>query len=158
VDEEYVAREDVLDLYAEQPDKKHPVVSFDESPQQLIGEVREPLSAGPVQVQRYDSEYRGDGTANLFVMLDVHQPGRQVKVTDHRAGEDFAECMRDLVDLHYPRAENPRGSGQSLHALSGFVVTHFPRRKRGGSCVTSSSTTRSSTPADLTWWKSRSES
>jgi hypothetical protein len=99
VDGEYVARmEDVLDLYAEKPDKKHPVVCFDESPQQLIGEVREPMTAVPGQVQRYDSEYKRNGTANLFVMLDVHQPWRQVKVTDHRAGEDFAECMRDLVD------------------------------------------------------------
>ena len=41
VDAEYVARmEDVLDLYAAAPDRKRPVVSFDESPVQLIGEVR----------------------------------------------------------------------------------------------------------------------
>ena len=41
VDGEYVARmEDVLDLYAEAPDPKRPVVCFDESPVQLIGEVR----------------------------------------------------------------------------------------------------------------------
>jgi transposase len=39
VDGEYVARmENVLDLYAEEPDPKHPVVCFDESPTQLIGE------------------------------------------------------------------------------------------------------------------------
>jgi transposase len=39
VDGEYVARmEDVLDLYAEAPDPKRPVVCFDESPVQLIGE------------------------------------------------------------------------------------------------------------------------
>jgi hypothetical protein len=41
VDGTYVARmEDVLDLYAEEADPKHPVVCFDESPTQLIGEVR----------------------------------------------------------------------------------------------------------------------
>jgi len=44
VDGEYVARmEDVLDLYAEQPNAKRPVVCFDESPIQLIGEVRQPI-------------------------------------------------------------------------------------------------------------------
>jgi hypothetical protein len=32
--------EDVLDLYAEPPDPKRPVVGFDESPVQLIGETR----------------------------------------------------------------------------------------------------------------------
>src|SRR3954469_23601866 len=37
VDGEYVARmEDVLDLYAEPPDPKRPIVCFDESPVQLI--------------------------------------------------------------------------------------------------------------------------
>jgi transposase len=41
VDGEYVARmEDVLDLYAEAADPKRPVVCFDESPAELIGEVR----------------------------------------------------------------------------------------------------------------------
>jgi hypothetical protein len=46
VDADYVARmEDVLDLYAEPPDPKHPVVCFDESPVQLIGEVRKPIPA-----------------------------------------------------------------------------------------------------------------
>ena len=66
VDGEYIARmEDALDLYAEQPDLKHPVVSFDESPQQLIGEVREPTAVAPGQAARYDSEYKRTGTANL---------------------------------------------------------------------------------------------
>jgi transposase len=59
VDGEYVARmEDVLDLYAEAPDPKRPVVCFDESPTQLIGEVREPIPAEPGQIERYDCEYK----------------------------------------------------------------------------------------------------
>ena len=46
IDGEYVARmEDVLDLYAEVPDPDRPVVCFDESPTQLIGEVRAPIPA-----------------------------------------------------------------------------------------------------------------
>jgi hypothetical protein len=48
----------VLDLYAELPDPKRPVVCFDESPIQLIGEVRKPIPAKPGQLERYDSEYR----------------------------------------------------------------------------------------------------
>jgi hypothetical protein len=46
VDGAYVAcMEDVLDLYAERADPKRPVVCFDESPTQLIGEVRQPSGA-----------------------------------------------------------------------------------------------------------------
>jgi hypothetical protein len=60
---EYVARmEDVLDLYAEAPDPKRPMVCFDESPVQLIGEVRQPIPAEPGQLERYDYEYRRNGT------------------------------------------------------------------------------------------------
>jgi hypothetical protein len=44
---------DVLDLYAEPPDPKRPVVCFDESPTQLIGEVRQPIPATPGQLERY---------------------------------------------------------------------------------------------------------
>ena len=90
VDAEYVARmEDVLDLYAEAPDPKRPVVCFDESPNQLIGEVRAPIPAAPGQPERFDYEYRRNGTVNLFVFLDVHRPWRHVKVTDRRALPDL---------------------------------------------------------------------
>lgn len=109
VDGEYVARmEDVLDLYAESPDPKRPVICFDESPTQLIGEVRRPIPARPGRLERYDCEYKRNGTANLFVFIDAHRAWRRVKVTDRRAAADFAQCMRDLVDLHYPDAERIR--------------------------------------------------
>jgi hypothetical protein len=93
------------DLYAEAPGPKQPVVCFDESPVQLIGEIRQPISARPGHLERYDYEYRRNGTVNLFVLLDVHRPSRKVKVTERRAAEDYAQCMRDLVDIHYPDAE-----------------------------------------------------
>lgn len=123
IDAEYVARmEDVLDLYAEKPDTNHPVVSFDESPTQLIGEVREPIAALPGQTERYDSEYRRNGTANLFIMVDAHRPWRHVKVTDQRTGQDFAVCMRDLVDRHYPRAKRIRVILDNLSTHTGAAL------------------------------------
>ena len=77
VDGEYVARmEDVLDLYAEAPDPERPLVCFDETPVQLIGEVRQPIPAQPGQRERYDYEYRRNGTVNLFVTFDPHRGWR----------------------------------------------------------------------------------
>jgi len=109
VDAEFVARmEDVLDLYAEVPDKRLPVVCFDETPRQLIGEARVPVMAKPGKRARYDYEYVRNGTANVFMMVDVHRPWRHAKVTQQRTAVDFAECMRDLVDQHYPEAERIR--------------------------------------------------
>jgi transposase len=128
VDAEYVARmEDVLDLYAEEPDPKRPVVCFDESPTQLIGEVRTPISAKPGQLERYDYEYRRNGTANLFVFLDVHRPWRKVKVTQSRAAVDFAACMRELADIHFPAAERIRVVLDNLSTHSaGALYQTFP--------------------------------
>ena len=128
VDGEYVARmEDVLDLYAETPDPQRPVVCFDESPTQLIGEVREPIPAKPGQLERYDCEYRRNGTVNLFVFLDAHRPWRRVKVTDRRTNRDFAECMRELVDIDYPEAPIIRVVMDNLSTHSaGALYDAFP--------------------------------
>jgi transposase len=128
VDAEYVARmEDVLDLYAELPDQKRPVVCFDESPIQLIGEVRTPIPAKPGQLERYDCEYKRNGTANLFVFLDVHRPWRKVKVTASRAAVDFAACMRELADVHFPKAERIRVILDNLSTHSaGALYQAFP--------------------------------
>jgi transposase len=128
IDGEYIARmEDLLDLYAEPHDPKRPVICFDESPIQLIGEVRVPIVPKPGKRYRYDSEYKRNGTANLFVMVDANRSWRKVKVTDRRANEDFAVCMRDLVDVHYPDADKVRVvmDNLSTHTASALYQT-FP--------------------------------
>jgi hypothetical protein len=131
VDGTYVARTgDVLDLYAEEADPKRPVVCFDESPTQLIGEVREPIPAEPGQPERYDCEYRRNGTANLFVFLDAHRSWRHVKVTDQRIAQDFAVCMRDLADILYPGADQIRVVVDNLSThTAGALCETFPAQE-----------------------------
>jgi len=128
IDGDYVARmEDVLDLYAEVPDPMRPVVCFDESPVQLIGETRQPLPATPGQVERVDYEYRRCGTVNLFVFLDAHRPWRKVNVTDRRTAKDFAVCMRELVDVDFPQAERIRVVMDNLSTHTpGALYEAFP--------------------------------
>jgi hypothetical protein len=96
--------EDILDLYAEPYDPYYPLVCFDESPYQLVSEVRQPSPVAPGQPLRYDYEYRREGTCNLFLFFEPLQGWRHVKVTDRRTAQDFAYCMRDLVDVHFPQA------------------------------------------------------
>lgn len=109
VDAEYIARmEDVLELYTKPTDAAHPVVCFDETPVQLIAESRAPQPTAPGHPARIDYEYCRNGTCNLFVFVDAHRSFRHVKVTEQRTCVDFAHCMRDLVDLHYPDAEKIR--------------------------------------------------
>src|SRR6476659_3915961 len=136
VDGEYVARmEDVLDLYAEAPDPARPVVCLDESPVQLIGEVREPIPASPGHIGRVDYEYCRNGTLNLFVAVDAHRPWRKVSVTERRTGQDYAERLRELVDVDFPEAEcirvvqdnlSTHTRGLALRDLSGRGGTPHP--------------------------------
>ncbi len=62
--------EDVLDLYSEERDPERPVVCFDETSKQLIANTRESICAQAGRVQRYDYEYRRNGTRNLFVFCE----------------------------------------------------------------------------------------
>src|SRR3954470_14151317 len=128
VDGEFVARmEDVLDLYAEPPDPKCPVVCLDESPLQLSGETRQPIPAAPGQVARADYEYRRCGTVNLFVAMDVHRPWRRVTVTERRTAQDYAARLRALVDVDYPQAERIRVVQDNLSTHTpGALYEAFP--------------------------------
>jgi transposase len=133
LDAEYVARmEDVLTLYAGPADPERPIVCFDETPRQLIGEARVPIRAAPGRRARFDYEYVRNGTANVFMFVDIHRPWRHAKVTSQRACADFAECMRDLVDVHYPKAERIRVvlDNLSTHTQSALYQTFEPAEAR----------------------------
>ncbi len=97
--------EDVLDVYVRPLDPKHPQVCFDESSKQQVKEVRTPLPVAPGQPARYDTEYERNGVSNLFMFFAPLLNWRHVKVTDRRTAVDWAQCMRDLVDVHFPEAE-----------------------------------------------------
>lgn len=96
--------EDVLDLYAKPYDPRYPQVCFDERLYQLVSEVRQPLPAAPGQPVRHDYEYRREGTCNLFMFFQPLRGWRHLKVTDRRTAQDFAHCMKDLVEVHFPEA------------------------------------------------------
>jgi transposase len=133
VDSEYVARmEDVLDLYAQPPDPTRPVVCFDESPMQLIGQAREPQPVMPGMPARIDYEYVRNGTANLFVHYDIHAGWRHVAVTAQRTSLDFAHQMKALVELHYPQAQCVRVALDNLstHTAAALYDTFDPGEAR----------------------------
>lgn len=98
------AMEDVLDLYEAPYDEKRPVVCFDESPEQLIEEVRQPLPPEPGQPARYDVEYKRNGVRNLLMMCEPKRGTRAVLVTETRNKVDFAKAMQHLAQ-RYASAE-----------------------------------------------------
>lgn len=99
------AMEDVLEVYHRPYDAACPVVCLDETSKQLIGETRTPIPAARGRAERTDYEYERKGTANLFMLFEPLGGWRHVKVTDHRTKIDFAEVVRELVDVYYPKAD-----------------------------------------------------
>lgn len=97
--------EDVLEVYQRPYDPKRPQVCFDEASKQQTKETRLPLPVRPGDVAKYDYEYERNGTSNLFIFFAPLEGWRHIKVTDRRTMIDFAHCLRDLVDLHFPEAE-----------------------------------------------------
>ena len=97
--------EDVLDVYQRPADAKYPLICFDETPVQLVSEKRQPLPMEAGKPERYDYEYRREGTANLFMFFAPLQNWRHIQVTERRTKVDWARCMRDLVYVHFPDAE-----------------------------------------------------
>ena len=92
------------------------MISFDESPKQRMGETRNPVPARSGRPRRHDHEYRRCGTANLFVFLDARNPWRKGRLTGRRTGADFADCMRELCDVHFPDADGIRVVPDNLPA------------------------------------------
>jgi transposase len=101
-------REEVLDLYAQPYESRLPVVCVDESPYQLVGEVRQPQLSQAGRPQRDDYQYPRNGPCKLFMFFEPRHGWRHVEVTARRTKQDFAGCMRQLVDGHYPEAEGIR--------------------------------------------------
>jgi DDE superfamily endonuclease len=97
--------EDVLEVYTRPYDERFPLVCLDEKSKQLLSEVREPLAASPGRPARYDYEYEREGTANLFIVTEPLAGWRHISVTERRTKLDWAHCVKELVDLHYPEAE-----------------------------------------------------
>ena len=97
--------EDTLEVYHRPYDRKYPLVCLDETNRQLISEMRKTVPAKPGCNKHVDYEYRRNGVVDIFMMFEPLKARRHVKVTEQRTRKEFAECIRDLVDVHYPDAE-----------------------------------------------------
>lgn len=115
--------EDVIQTYMLPYDARRPVVCFDEASRQLFGEVRPARPPKPRRGQKpgrraqVDYEYERKGTCNLFLMCEPLRGWRHVRVTDRRTRRDYADCLKELVDVHYPKAEK-------IHLVQDNLNTH----------------------------------
>jgi hypothetical protein len=98
------AMENVLAVYQRPYDPQRPVVCMDETSKQLVKETCTPIPAAPGKPQRFDYEYERNGTANIFMLCEPLRGWRRVNVTSRRTRIDWAQQIKELVDVHYPQA------------------------------------------------------
>ena len=126
------AMENVLAVYKRPYDPARPVVCFDEKSKQLVGEVAKPIPAAPGRVEAHDYEYVRNGTANLFMFVEPLCGWRHVSVTSRRTKLDFAQQMKELVDVHCPKAQKVTLVMDNLntHRMSCLYETFAPEEAR----------------------------
>ena len=94
----------VLDVYKRPYDARFPVICMDESPHQLIDEVKVPVPAAPGQPARQDYEYKRCGTCNIFMANEPLAGKRMVEVTESKTKVDWAFFIEKIASC-YQEAE-----------------------------------------------------
>jgi len=94
----------VLSVYKRILDPRNPVLCMDESPRQLIAEMKVAISASPGQPARDDYEYKRCGVCNIFLAVEPLAGQRMVKVTERKTKQDWA-CFLEDISTQYEDAE-----------------------------------------------------
>nr|WP_156830163.1 IS630 family transposase [Paenibacillus sp. HW567] len=126
---EFVARmEDVLETYALPYDFEIPLICMDEQPVQLLDHTRPPEKMKPGKVRREDYEYERKGSCTLFLFTEPLAGWRHVCASQRRTKSDWAEQIRELLEVHYPKAKRIRLVMDNLntHTLSSLYETFSP--------------------------------
>lgn len=132
-DSEFVAHmEDVLDVYKRAYDPQLPVVCMDEQPTQLIKETRSSVPAAPGRPERVDHEYERAGTAVNFMFTEPLAGWRKVNVREKKTKLDWAEEIRELLEVDYPEAEKVVLVCDNLntHTIGAFYEAFAPAQAR----------------------------
>jgi hypothetical protein len=124
--------EDILSVYMRPYDEKKPQICMDEINKQLISEKRQPLPIQPGETACYDYEYERQGVRNMFIACEPLTGQRYVKVTERRTKRDWADFIREIVDVHYPEAEKVVLVLDNLntHTLSALYEVFAPEEAR----------------------------
>lgn len=97
------AMEDVLEVYARPYNPDNPVVCMDESPKQLVSELRQPyMDKNGVKYE--DSEYKREGATELVMINEPLGNHREVRVEDNHTGKTWALIIAYIVEQMYPTA------------------------------------------------------
>ena len=124
--------EDVLEIYAQPYDSRHPVVCMDEQPVQLIGETRVSIAATKKHAKRMHYEYERWGTASIFMFAEPLSAFRQATARPQRTKSDWALEVAHLLDTRYTKCETITLVSDNLntHTMGAFYEAFPPEQAR----------------------------
>ena len=97
--------EDVLEVYHRRYGDQEVLVCLDETSKQQVQETRQPRPLRPGAARAGDYEYRRNGVSSLFMLFAPLEGWRRVEVTDRRTRVDWAQVVKQLVDVDYADKE-----------------------------------------------------
>ena len=109
--------ESVLELYHQPYNPQEPVVCMDETTKQLTQEVIAPLPPEPGRAERFDTLYKRNGVATIFMFFEPLSGWRRVNVTEGKTRLDWAYQIKELLDVDYP-------SVHKIHLVLDNLNTH----------------------------------
>jgi hypothetical protein len=120
--------EDVLETYALPYDENIPLICMDEQPVQLLGDVYKALTMKRGRIIREDYEYERRGTCSIFMFTEPLKGWRHVSVRSRRTKKDWAEQVKELLDVYYPEAAKIRLVMDNLNTrdISSLYETYPP--------------------------------
>lgn len=105
----------VLDLYQSEHTEEEPLVCMDEAAIAIHSDVYEPIEMKPGQDAKEDYHYEREGTRALFMFIDPIKGWRRVSSREHRTRIDWAEEIKQLLEIDYPHARKVKLLGDNLN-------------------------------------------
>lgn len=96
--------EEVLDVYQEAFDEDRPLICMDEASRQVLEDVTPPLPMKPGSPARIDDKYERHEVRSLLLFYNPIAGWRRIGCRQSRTRRDWAEEVRQLLDVDYPRA------------------------------------------------------
>jgi hypothetical protein len=131
--------EEVLDVYQQPYDARHPLICMDEASRQILSDLVEPLPMKPGTPKRVDDKYDRHGVRALFMFYNPIDGWRRVGCRESRTRQDWGEEVLRLLDMDYPEAEmvtlvcdnlNTHDFGSLYQALDADTAGRLRRRLR----------------------------
>ncbi len=123
--------EGVLDVYAKEYQQEYPVVCLDESPKQLVSEIKQSFTDSKGIIHS-DYEYKREGVVDIFMIVEPLGGYREVLIEDNHKSHTYAKVVAHIAETIYPSAKLITLIEDNLsgHKLAALYQVFPPERAR----------------------------